>query len=45
MNYLAAVVYARLGQNDQAKAALAKVAQQDAAMSAKAETDLEFRNL
>ena len=44
-NYLAAVAYARLGQNAQAKAALAKVAQQDAAMSAKAETDLEFRNL
>ena len=45
MNYLAAVAYARLGQNAQAKAALAKVAQQDAAMAAKAETDLEFRNL
>lgn len=44
-NYLAAVAYARLGQNAQAKAALAKVAQQDAAMAAKAETDLEFRNL
>ena len=44
-NYLKAIAYARQGQNDQAKAALAKAAQKDATVADKAQKDLEFRNV
>lgn len=43
--YLKAIAYARNGQNAKAKDALAEVAQKDAAMAAKAQKDLEFRNV
>lgn len=45
MLYLKAIAYARDGQNSKAKATLAELAQKDAAMAAKAQKDLEFRNL
>lgn len=43
--YLKAVAYARDGQNAKAKATLAELAKKDAALAAKAQNDLEFRNV